>query len=449
MRASAACVDRNRRGRVARLVGRCRVARRTGFGGAGPTGFAGSRITSRPLGIVNPVGKIGKVNPSFNGGTRIGGGRIDGGRTGGDDHPRKPRVPRLPIIVGVPTAVTAAAPATSGSTTSQLKSSGGGQSSSGGSGRRIGNGLPPVDERRYVPDEVLIQMASTVRDDTIDALARRVRLNRVESFTTGGVTMFLWKILDQRSVPTVIRQLQAERIVLAVQPNFFYYVREQRPASDRPQTTDTEGDPAQYAIAKLRLPQAHTLAKGEKVLVAVIDSGVDASHPELEGMIAESFDAIGSGEKAHSHGTAVAGAIVAHARLLGVAPQARILAVRAFSLKNQTAEATTYRISKGIDWAISRGARVINMCFTGERDPLIEQRMAHAHRQGLVLDRRCRQRRTEVGAPLSGRLPERDRGDRHRRRRQAVHGAPTRVATSRLPPRASIFLLPAPEAVTK
>jgi hypothetical protein len=425
------------------------VARRTGFGGAGPTGFAGSRITSRPLGIVNPVGKIGKVNPSFNGGTRIGGGRIDGGRTGGDDHPRKPRVPRLPIIVGVPTAVTAAAPATSGSTTSQLKSSGGGQSSSGGSGRRIGNGLPPVDERRYVPDEVLIQMASTVRDDTIDALARRVRLNRVESFTTGGVTMFLWKILDQRSVPTVIRQLQAERIVLAVQPNFFYYVREQRPASDRPQTTDTEGDPAQYAIAKLRLPQAHTLAKGEKVLVAVIDSGVDASHPELEGMIAESFDAIGSGEKAHSHGTAVAGAIVAHARLLGVAPQARILAVRAFSLKNQTAEATTYRISKGIDWAISRGARVINMCFTGERDPLIEQRMAHAHRQGLVLDRRCRQRRTEVGAPLSGRLPERDRGDRHRRRRQAVHGAPTRVATSRLPPRASIFLLPAPEAVTK
>jgi subtilisin family serine protease len=353
-----------------------------GFGGVGPTGFTG-----RPMGMVNPIGKIGKVTPAFNGGTRIGGGHIDGGRTsgrgGGDDHPRKPRVPKLPIIVGVPTAITAVAPATYGATSSQLKSSGGGQSSSGGQGR--GTGAPPADERSYVPDEVLIQMASTVSDETIDALARRLQLNRIESFTSGGVTMFRWKILGQRPVPTVIRQLRAERVVLAVQPNFLYFVREQRPASDRPQTSDTEGDPGQYALAKLRLPQAHTLAKGEKVLVAVIDSGVDATHPELEGMIAESFDAIGSGEKPDSHGTAVAGAIVAHARLMGVAPQARILAVQAFGRKDETAEATTYNISKGMDWAISRGARVINMSFTGDRDPLIEQRVAQAHRQGLVL----------------------------------------------------------------
>jgi subtilisin family serine protease len=355
-----------------------------GFGGAGPTGFTG-----RPMGMVNPIGKIGKVNPAFNGGTRIGAGHVDGGRTsgrgGGDDHPRKPRVPKLPIIVGVPTAITAVAPATSGATSSQLKSSSGGQSSRGGQGRGTGNGAPPADERSYMPDEVLIQMASTVSDETIDALARRMQLNRIESFTSGGVTVFRWKILGQRTVPTVIRQLRAERVVLAVQPNFLYFVREQRPASDRPQTSDTEGDPGQYALAKLRLPQAHTLAKGEKVLVAVIDSGVDANHPELEGMIAESFDAIGSGEKAHSHGTAVAGAIVAHARLLGVAPQARILAVQAFGPKEQTAEATTYSISKGIDWAMSRGARVINMSFTGPRDPSIEQRMAHAHQQGVVL----------------------------------------------------------------
>jgi subtilisin family serine protease len=215
-------------------------------------------------------------------------------------------------------------------------------------------------------------------------MARRLQLNRVESFTTGGVTMFRWKIPDRRSVPAVIRQLQAERIVLAAQPNYLYQMRGQ-PAADRPQTSDTEGDPGQYALAKLRLPQAHTLAKGEKVLIAVIDSGIDARHPELAGMIAESFDAIGVGEKAHTHGTAVAGAIVAHARLMGAAPQARILAVQAFGPNDRTAEATTYSISKGIDWAMSRGARIINMSFTGPRDPSIEQRMAQARQQGLVL----------------------------------------------------------------
>jgi hypothetical protein len=351
-----------------------------GFGGAGPTPFVGGRATSHPVGMLNPLGKIGKPAPPFSGG------HIDGGRTGGggDDRARKPRLPRVPIIVAVPTAVTGIAAATSGTASSQLKSSGGGQSSGGQQARRIGNGLPPADERRYVPDEVLIQLASTVADETIDAMARRLQLNRVESFTTGGVTMFRWKIPDRRLVPAVIRQLQAERTVLAAQPNYLYAVRGQ-PAADRPQTSDTEGDPGQYALAKLHLPQAHTLAKGEKVLIAVIDSGVDASHPELAGMIAETFDAIGAGEKAHTHGTAVAGAIVAHARLMGAAPQARILAVQAFGPNDRTAEATTYSISKGIDWALSRGARVINMSFTGPRDPSIERRMAQARQQGLVL----------------------------------------------------------------
>ena len=39
----------------------------------------------------------------------------------------------------------------------------------------------------------------------------------------------------------------------------------------------------QYALAKLHLPQAHRLATGDKVLVAVIDSAIDAAHPEIAG----------------------------------------------------------------------------------------------------------------------------------------------------------------------
>jgi hypothetical protein len=354
-----------------------------GFGGRGPAGFTGNRGigftgnglrgTEHSIRSGNPSGKIAK------GGNQV----LDGGRhtDGGDDHPRKPRLPRLPIIVAVPPAVTAAVPVTSDAANSQLNPGSGGQSPAGRQALgRAGNGLPPANERRYVPDEVLSQLASSVSTATVDALARQLQLNRLESFDSNGVTMVRWKIPDRRSVPSVIRLLQAERIVLAAQPNYLYQLQ-----GEQPQTPVTEGDPGQYALAKLRLPQAHALAKGEKVLVAVIDSGVDTSHPELAGVIAESFDALGSGEKAHAHGTAVAGAIVAHARLMGVAPQARILAIRAFDAKDNTAEATTYSINKGIDWAMSRGAQVINMSFTGPRDPSIEQRLAYARQQGLVL----------------------------------------------------------------
>ena len=83
------------------------------------------------------------------------------------------------------------------------------------------------------------------------------------------------------------------------------------------------GDPAQYALAKLRIGEAHTLANGDKMLVAVIDSGIDLGHPELAGVVAGSFDALGKAEKPHQHGTAIAGAIAAHARLMGAAPAAQ------------------------------------------------------------------------------------------------------------------------------
>jgi subtilisin family serine protease len=90
-------------------------------------------------------------------------------------------------------------------------------------------------------------------------------------------------------------------------------------------------------------------------------------------------------EPPDSHGTAMAGAIVSHDRLLGVAPGATILAVRAFGKSNNTAEGTTLSILKGIDWAVSQGARVINMSFAGPRDPSLERALKAAHEKGVVL----------------------------------------------------------------
>jgi subtilisin family serine protease len=57
------------------------------------------------------------------------------------------------------------------------------------------------------------------------------------------------------------------------------------------------------------------------VLVAVIDSEVDATHPDLVGTITASFDAAADQERPHPHGTAMAGAIAAHRTMLGTAPR--------------------------------------------------------------------------------------------------------------------------------
>jgi subtilisin family serine protease len=176
----------------------------------------------------------------------------------------------------------------------------------------------------------------------------------------------------------VSRELATETGVRAVQPNFRYLLQDQKAAL-------TEGDPAQYALAKLRLPEAHTLARGANVVVAVIDSGIDVKHPEFANSIADSFDALGSKEGPHVHGTGVAGAIVAHARLMGSAPAARILAIRAFGAAPNGAESTSFVILKALDYAASHGAQIVNMSFAGPKDTLIERGIAAMAGKGILM----------------------------------------------------------------
>jgi subtilisin family serine protease len=120
-------------------------------------------------------------------------------------------------------------------------------------------------------------------------------------------------------------------------------------------------------------------------VVAVIDSGIDAEHPELHGTVEDSFDPAGGDGSPHAHGTSVAGAIVAQARLTGVAPSARILAVRAFDPTSGSAEGTTFNILKGLEWSVAKGARVINMSFAGPQDPILARVLAAARKRGIVL----------------------------------------------------------------
>src|SRR5262249_51853767 len=69
------------------------------------------------------------------------------------------------------------------------------------------------------------------------------------------------------------------------------------------------------------------------------------------------------------HGTGMAGAIAARRNLLGIAPQVGLLTVRAFGMRGNDAEGTTFNILKGLDWAAAQNARVVNMSFAGPSHP--------------------------------------------------------------------------------
>ncbi|GAA1715962.1 type VII secretion-associated serine protease mycosin [Streptomyces yatensis] len=142
---------------------------------------------------------------------------------------------------------------------------------------------------------------------------------------------------------------------------------------------DADGIQAQeWALDTLHVQEAWQMTKGSGVTVAVLDTGVDDSHPDLAGQVLPGKDLIGfgarRGERAWArHGTAMAGIIAGHGHgagggegVLGVAPKARILPVRVI-LEDSDAARKKARSSRGgalaagIRWAADHGADVINL----------------------------------------------------------------------------------------
>lgn len=238
--------------------------------------------------------------------------------------------------------------------------------------------LPPPAAAAFVPGELLLEVnpGAAAR---LSALARRLDLTLLETqnFALTGRTLQRWRIDGRRSLRATLQAIGQAGVAAEVQPNFLYALSQQAAAS-------TENG-AQYVVSKLHLVEAHRISTGEDVQVAIIDSKIDTGHPDLAGVFAGEYDVVGTVGPPHAHGTAMAGAIAAHGRLMGVAPKVRLLAVRAFSGTDDSAQGTTFNILKGLDWAASRGARIVNMSFAGPPDPMLHEMIARAQARGMVL----------------------------------------------------------------
>jgi hypothetical protein len=256
---------------------------------------------------------------------------------------------------------------------------GGGGQSGGGRG---GFTAPPAGAFGFVPNEVLLRLRPNTNQAYVRRMARQLGMTLLETqdFTLTGDSIQRWRIDSGRSVASVIRALARYGRVVAAQSNNYYRLMQQQATAHRVQP-----NAAQYVIDKLHLVAAHRISDGEDIPVAVIDSQIDDAHPELAGAVAERFDATGDPPAPHAHGTGMAGAVAAHGRLTGVAPRARLLAVRAFGSRAASAGGTTFNVLKGIDWAAGEGARIVNMSFAGPRDPMMAQMIRAADARGIVL----------------------------------------------------------------
>ncbi|WP_433298868.1 type VII secretion-associated serine protease mycosin [Actinoplanes sp. CA-030573] len=127
----------------------------------------------------------------------------------------------------------------------------------------------------------------------------------------------------------------------------------------------------QWYLKTLNVAGAWTYANGAGITVAVIDSGVDATHPDLQGQVLPGLDLVdtkGNGDTdLVGHGTTVSAIIAGRgddtAGVIGIAPKAKILPVRVLDEENRYNDAII--VAKGVRWAVDHGARVINLSLGG------------------------------------------------------------------------------------
>jgi subtilisin family serine protease len=236
-------------------------------------------------------------------------------------------------------------------------------------------------QRRYGPTPTV--------DRTLSEIARDHGLRRVDGWQIQslGVYCEVLGVPEGRDVDNVIATIAADpRVDLVQRMNLF---QTQTAHYDDPYLE------LQSGAAELDIEQAHEVATGRGVTVAIIDSAVDANHPDLRGRVGIARNLATDhpvGRNGEIHGTAVAGIIASTANnregIVGVAPDVSIAALRACwaeAVDGLAAQCSSFSLARALEVALALKPNVINLSLAGPADPLLSRLLDVVISRGIVV----------------------------------------------------------------
>lgn len=254
-----------------------------------------------------------------------------------------------------------------------------------------------LQQDQFVAGQILVvlkqgnesQIERTVRALEVAHQVKRIKMFRLPSIERVAVLLAL--LNQQDSVLVALTRLQIESSVLYAQPNFKYQTQTALPRNNG------YNDPLsslQYGPRQMRAERLHKVATGRGIRVALIDTGVDYDHSDLKGRVVDHANFVEDDQSFREdvHGTLVAGVIAARPNngigIYGVAPGVSLIAIKSFKPRQSNsvvADGSSHTLAQGLEYAISHGARVINLSIGGPREPFISQMTRAAVARGIVV----------------------------------------------------------------
>ncbi len=201
-----------------------------------------------------------------------------------------------------------------------------------------------------------------------------------------GIDCVVMAVPDGRSLDSVAEHMSHLASVDWAQPMHEFQTQGAMPAHNDSLFA------AQPAAQEWKLADLHRLATGRGVKVAVVDSRIDAAHPDLRGRLIDNLDFVGGPvPNAEAHGTGVAGIIGARADnaigIVGVAPGAELMGLRACWQQpgRMATICDTLSLAKAITYAVEHHANVINLSLTGPPDLLLTRLVQAGLNRGAAI----------------------------------------------------------------
>ena len=250
------------------------------------------------------------------------------------------------------------------------------------------------------------ELARSARQRLAKRIAAHYGLTLVDDWPMPliGMDCFIMIVPDGHSIEAAVQQVSSDRNVAWAEPVQVYH------AQQGPSSHNDPLFPAQPAAQQWRLADLHRLATGRGITVAVIDSRIDGRHPDLAGQVPINLNFVASrAASPELHGTEVAGIIAARADngigIAGVAPDARVMGLRACWQEGDAADARTLcdglSLAKALYFAIEHKAAVINLSLSGPTDRLLEQLLNAGMSRGAVIVSAFDPGRADGGFPAS------------------------------------------------